>query len=625
MKFLTGKHKNIFFPAIISLAFLGAFIINPFGVNLFELPKQTYLSLFITFSFIFFALKFLQKEKTEIKYNKYALIFASLWIITLFLSSVLGEAPLKSIYGDYIRSSGALSHLLYISYFFIIIHSIEKKSIDAFLRPLLAIGVALSLHAILQKFGLFLIFSPSEIYATGFLGRSFSTFGNPNLLGQFLIFPFFISLYFFIKSKHKKALLFIPVFLHLSAIFLTENRASLLAVFVGIIALIFLSKKIRLRLKILSFLLLTTILATLIFTFTPSTRSLCTRTYLWDIANKAFIENPIFGTGLESFENSFHKYLNPDYYKYENLFSHADRAHNDFLDIESSTGSLGFLIFLSSILLLLTKFLFTKKRTLTQNIIATSLFALLVSNFFSFSLTLNFLSLYTLLALLCILTSKPDKLKLTLTKKTIFLVPLLLIFSLFISTTYLKNLSSDIQFKSAKTNSISPYESLQKAVKLNPNQSDIWFYLAYFLKENGNDFTQALEKAKKFENLNARYLINEARLYENVNSEKALSSLEKATLIAPYNNEIDFLKGKIYFETEKYSKSISSLEKIIEKAPKHLFYSQNEIQRDSVGYFNFIDKNPEILEILDILTQSHKKLGNTEKSQYYKSLKERSF
>lgn len=623
MKFFTAKKINSILPTLLSFAFLSAFIINPFGVNLFELPKQSFLAIFITFCVVIFSLKFLHKEKTEIKTNKYALIFASLWIVAIILSSIFGEAPLKSIYGDYIRSSGALSQLLYISYFVILLNTLDKKTIETFLKPILVIGTLLSIHAVLQKFGLFLLFSPSDIASTGFLGRSFSTFGNPNLLGQFLIFPFFISLYFFLKTK--KALLLLPVLLHITAIFLTENRATLLAVFIGIFALIFISKKIRPRLKILIFLLLTTILAATIFTFTPSIRSLGTRIYLWDIANKAFIENPILGTGLETFESSFHKYLNPNYFKYENLFSFADRAHNEFLDIESQTGSIGFIIYISAILFLFTKLILAKKRTLIENTLATSLLAILISNFFGFSLTLNFLSFYTILALLCILTCKIDKKSIKLNSKSIFLIPAILLFSLFISTTYLKNLSADIHFKSAKTTSNSPYSSLQKAVKLNPNQSEIWFYLARFLKENNNDFAFALEKAKNFENISVKYLIQEARLFEKTNPEKALSALEKASIIAPQNNEIDFLKGRIYFATEKYSKSIEYLEKIIEKSPKYLFYSQNEIRRDQINYFNFIDKNPEILEVLSLLKSANSLLGNTEKSAYYKSLEERSF
>ncbi len=356
-----------------------------------------------------------------------------------------------------------------------------------------------------------------------------------------------------------------------------------------------------------------------------SVRSLGTRIYLWDIANKAFIENPILGTGLETFEFSFHKYLNPEYFKYESLFSYADRAHNEFLNIESEVGAFGFLIYISTILLLSTKFILTKKRTLLENIIATSLLSILIANFFGFSLTLSFLNLYTILALLCLLTCKIDKKTIKLNSKSIFIIPTILLFSLFISTTYLKNLSADIHFKSAKTTSTSPYLSLQKAVKLNPNQSEIWFYLARFLKENNNDFTFALEKAKHFENISVKYLIQEARLYENSNPEKALFSLEKARLIAPQNNEIDFLKGRIFFATEKYSKSIEVLEKIIDKSPKYLFYSQNEIRRDQVNYYNFIDKNPEILEVLNLLKSAHKTLGNTEKSNYYKTLEDRSF
>lgn len=617
LKKIDKKNLSAF---LLSLAFLASFIINPFGINIFELGKQSYLALFITICIIVFSLNFLKKGKSQIKYNKGIFFIIILWILALFLSSIFGDAPLKSFFGNYIRQGGVLSHLLYISYFFLVINVVNKKNFQAFLLPIFIIGIILSTHAILQKFDFFLIFSSHDISSTGFLGRSFSTFGNPNLLGQFLLFPFFINVYFFLKTKKQKIFLAIPLLIQISAIFFTENRSSLLALFAGTIILFFISKKFKIRLKILIFLLLTSIFASFIFTFTPSLRSLSSRIDLWKIANKSFSENILFGTGLENFENSFHKFVPENFYQNENLFSYADRAHNEFLDFESQLGAFGFVIYLTTILFLLTKFFFTKNKTLEEKIIGISFLSLLITNIFSFSLTLNFLSFYTILALYSIQKFKFKNKKINLTTKTIFIVPLILFAFFLISTNYLKNLTADIYLKQAITGGASPYESFSKAISLNPNQSKIYFYFARYLKESGLDFKAPLYEAKKFENISVSYLIEEASLYMDHSPKTALNSLFKASLIAPNNNEIELLKGKIYFKEEKFSKSIESLEKIISRSPKYISYSENEIKRDQVGYKNFLNKNPEIFEILELLQIAHQKIGNTNKENYYNYL-----
>ena len=69
----------------------------------------------------------------------------------------------------------------------------------------LVIGAVIAVHAILQKFHL----DPLQLgNIDEASGRSYGTLGQPNFLGQWLIFPFFIAIrqLFAFKLRRKKRL-----------------------------------------------------------------------------------------------------------------------------------------------------------------------------------------------------------------------------------------------------------------------------------------------------------------------------------------------------------------------------------------------------------------------------------
>ena len=607
-------------PIILLVPFLSLFIINLNGVNVYELPKQAFISISITIFIIFTSICFLSKEKIKIKKYKGIYFFISLWILSLFISTIFGIAPYKSFFGDYFRLSGVLSHLLYILYFLIVLSFIKnKKDIEIFLLGILIISIPLSIHAILQKAGFFLIFSIEDLKEAGFLGRSYSTFGNPNMLGQYLIFPIFISFYFFLEKQKKLKFLLLFLLLIISILF-TENRASLLGISIGISLYFFFAKNIKNTTKILTIALITTLFSSYIYAFSPSLRSFSSRIELWKSGTKSFIENPIFGTGFETFDINFQKNITENYYKHEPLFHTADRAHNEIIDIQSSLGIYGFIIYFSAILFLIIKFLYKKnKNSLEKNLIFT-LIALQISNFFSFSLTLNFLTLYTIIALSSILLLKGHEKNIKLSSKNILIIPIFLIISGLISLTYIKNLNADILFKSFQKNP--SLEKINKAMSLNQNQSIIFYHTAFLLKQNNYDYTDYLEKAGKFENKSYNYYINKARLQENEEKDEALKTLIKAEKLAPNNNNIFFLKGKLYSENKEYLKSINELSKIIANSTNELFYDEDTIKKNRIKYEYYFRKNHLMIELLDLQKTNFEKIGNLKESKYYNSLKQ---
>ena len=189
-----------------SLSFLSylllftAIIFNPFGSNPFELIKLHYLSILISLILIIIIFFFIFKKKLRFNFNKIIFLLLSLWGLSLLLSTILSIAPGLSFWGSYSRFQGGFSHIFYILTFIIVyqVYNTQKKQ-EVFLKALVNIGLIVSIHALLQKIGI-LTFSQEAI--DQFLGRSYSFFGHPNFLGQFLIFPIFASLYF-LSKKYK--------------------------------------------------------------------------------------------------------------------------------------------------------------------------------------------------------------------------------------------------------------------------------------------------------------------------------------------------------------------------------------------------------------------------------------
>ena len=356
--------------------------------------------MFLHLTTIFIVIRFLKNKEITLRYNKPLLIFTGLWLISLTLSTIFSIAPSLSFWGSYDRVQGFISHLAYVFLFLIFLNVLKgKKEQEVFLKNLLAVSFVVSLHAIIQQFGI-------GIFAKGameeFLGRSFAAFGHPNFLGQFLLFPIWVGIYFLIASKRKILVSFIvlPV---VFALFLSENRASILGLVISAIFYVLLTLNFKKHYKYLAVSSLALSFAGFILFFAPSLRSLSSRFYLWEGSLKIFPDHPLIGSGLETFKLVFQKVTSAALFDLEQLYSIADRAHNEYLDILVTQGIFGLTVWLS-IIFGVFYLAFRKRKLLIKNkLLATCLsafIAILVSNFFGFSLTTHYVVLGLLLAVL---------------------------------------------------------------------------------------------------------------------------------------------------------------------------------------------------------------------------------
>ena len=572
------KNKNVY---LLSLVLLVAFVFNPYGTNFFELPKIHFLSIFLAITTIILVISFLKNRQLNFRYNKIVTILFLLWLASLVVSTIFSIAPELSFWGSYSRFQGLYSHLIYLSFFLLFLNVLrDKKSQEIFLKALLLIGSLVALHSVLQQFGI-LTFSKAAMQE--FLGRSFATFGHPNFLGQFLILPIWVGAYFAISRKGRARILYsLPTILTIAGLLVTENRASILGVIVGVICLILFSLRLKTIYKVALSLVAVLAFGAFIFLVAPSLRSLTTRMHLWGDTIQLINENPLFGSGLETFRLVFQKVTSAEFFGLEKIYSIADRAHNEYLDMLIMQGRVGFIVFATIIFGILAKVIKQKSKLVLT--MAAALISILVSNFFSFSLVVHYLLFMALLAILLNQILKFKDLQIKQTFLTVLIAGGLFALSILLVFNSVKTIHADNQFK-AGMNSIYAGEvdkglsGIINAANLNIHQGDIFFHLSDILFLLGKQLENStiLEKASDivdfagdFTNNDFRYYFAKARISAYLGEyDQAQQYYLESSNLAPINPIVMKEWGVMYYLKGDYDLAIEKLELFLSLIPDH--------------------------------------------------------
>jgi len=355
-----------------------------------------------------------------------------------------------SLYGYYGRWNGGLLSLIsYGVLAFVLVQFFDRKAvIRLLLTSLITSGIVL-LWGIPGIFG-------ADLSCLVFVGelsnscwtaqfqpavRMFSTLGQPNWLGAYLAFHFFIALFFlyrsFVERENDESRL-ISWYHHLKptaltyvygsyllfntyGILATKSRSALLAVLVsGAIGLVFfLTARVKAQLKLLYRVVL--ICAILFSSYlivswgsirmaddVPEhlqiTDSFQIREIVWRGALELGFRYPFFGTGPETFAYAYY-FTRPEAH---NLTSEWDfiynKAHNEFLNTFATSGSFGFVGYVG--LIIFAYLVFGRKsngKTKAMGeigfFLALSYSTILLTNFFGFSTSTLQLGFYLLPAL----------------------------------------------------------------------------------------------------------------------------------------------------------------------------------------------------------------------------------
>jgi putative inorganic carbon (HCO3(-)) transporter len=330
------------------------------------------------------------------------------FLLSQLISTLVSIDPRTSWLGYYSRFNGGMASLAcYAFLYWAYVSNFEKKDTFANIKIILASATLVSIYGILEKFGI-----DKDVWVQDVQQRVFSTLGQPNWLGTWLIALIPLT-YIFIGDKENKKMKLVGIILSLVffiTLLFTKSRSALLGFGIGSFILVFgtfIEHKSKDTIKNLAKIFVPMIILCILVgtPLTPSifgigqtqkptpanvpvlesggTESGEIRKIVWKGAVEVWRHYPLAGTGVETFAYSYYKFRPLAH----NLVSEWDflynKAHNEYLNYLANTGILGLLGYLSVIGFSL--FAMFKHGEKYRWLFISGYVAVAVSNFFGFS------------------------------------------------------------------------------------------------------------------------------------------------------------------------------------------------------------------------------------------------
>jgi putative inorganic carbon (HCO3(-)) transporter len=374
---VMDKLQNV---ARITLLFVLAgvpLVFIPIGGNFdqFFLPKVLVLFILDLGFFIMLLLNykkidnFLDNDIT----NKLLFIYFVLLVVSLFFTDNL----IFSVLGRPDRSEGIITFIIYMTLF--LIGRYSKISDEKFFTAIIFTAVIVSIYGILQYNG----FDPfPRNYRTLNYGNSaFSTMGNPNFLGSYLVLMIPVTVYLYIIKKKKLGLLSYSVLLY--CLLCTRTRGAWLGTMISAMCFVILhilsDRNIKNYLKRYFVIILMSIIIILLFNLLSdgalfnrflsiifdanellsggdkSDYTGSHRGFIWKRVIELIKTRPLTGYGIENLGETFNKYYSNDMIEFWGKLRYIDKTHNDFLNIAVTTGVPSMIIYLSFVFSVINK------------------------------------------------------------------------------------------------------------------------------------------------------------------------------------------------------------------------------------------------------------------------------
>lgn len=586
------------------------------------------------------------------------------------LSTIFSMDPHTSIWGYYSRSNGGLLSLIsYLLLYWAFVSNMTVPKVKNALKFGLASGLLISLWAILEHFGV----SPSCVILRGEFNadcwvqrvqeRVFATLGQPNWLAAYLAMLIFPAIYFFLTATNKisRTTYYLLLTIYYLAFTFTYSRGPSLGLIGGMGVFMsfwlvqnrFWSRRsappqndnAKLFLIIIgSFLAVNLLFGSALTSFrlvskfaaparpsinlpaAPSgtqlenggTESGQIRLIVWKGALEIFKNNPILGSGLETFAYSYYQYRPAKH----NLTSEWDflynKAHNEYLNYLATTGIVGF----STYMLIIGTFLYwgiryyvlsiKGKNTKTHNtyylILAPALLAAYVSyliyNFFLFSVVIIavFFYLFPAIAFIATESVKPSKLPqifnwiyqrplyTKVTQGIVIFSTLYLLYSVF-QLWYADTLFAKGERASEAGNPGRAYNLIIAATELNKGEpfykSELGFVAAQAavaLADSDATLSASLKdeaaaqtnEALKISPKNVSFLRTAVRTYFELSLidksyiDKTIQTLDLAIKLAPTDPKLYYNKALVLDSLDKRDEEIKALQQAIKLKPNYL-------------------------------------------------------
>ncbi|MFH1958070.1 MAG: O-antigen ligase family protein [bacterium] len=340
---------------LMPVIFSSRFVLDAFGI-----PKVTVLRFFAPLIFLFWSLKkLISKETVKISAITY---FAAAFVFTVGIATVFSKDFFVSFLGLCSYYEWGFTGV-FAGFLIFIVVSDEFRTDDWTASGIVVLAAAsvVSIYGIAQMLG----FDP--FYKTAYsFNRIFSTLGNPNFLGGYLVTVIPIALAFYLGSPVE----YVPYIFILNIILavnlgLTLSRASWLAFGVSVVlfALILGAENRRRGMKRLLVLSVSFMVVVFIFLVNrkdleslqqPSSKSLVAqrtetlidsgeasasaRLETWKSAVKMFEDNFWHGVGPNLFQDIFPKYMTLKFAQLTGGKNVSNYAHNTILQVASTMG-----------------------------------------------------------------------------------------------------------------------------------------------------------------------------------------------------------------------------------------------------------------------------------------------
>ncbi len=449
-------------------------------------------------------------------------IFLVLHLVVLLISTLFSIDPISSIYGYYGRWNGGLiSIIAYTLLYWAFVSNISKKQAQAILYTTVFTATLVAIYGVLEHFGI-----DEHIWVQDVKNRVFSTIGQPNWLAAYLVPLLFTPIAFTLTSKNKNIQL-----LHISMWFIlflcliyTKSRSGIIAFAVSFMVFSFLyfwKNKLSDKLSTKYLLLfvgvafaLTILVKNPIRDFVFSkfgitsqsekisgpaleqggTESGSIRKIVWTGAIRAWRESGktiLIGHGPETFAAAYYKYRPMEHNQTSEWELLYNKAHNEFLNYLTTTGTIGFLSYITlliSMFILLTKYSFKTENSQLNIALLSGWLSIPMTNFLGFSVVPVQLLMFLLPAFAIVLTNTEQKNSPTKTKLStaqIISIVLILLPSAYCLFSIARYWLADIYFAKASkyessfSSSQDPqsiadgFAAINKAYDLNSNEPSI--------------------------------------------------------------------------------------------------------------------------------------------------------
>ncbi len=293
-----------------------------------------------------------------------------IWVVVAFLAwvaltTVFSVHPLTALFGKYRRFEGLISFVTYAVAFFLALQVVDRPSrIRSLARTLVVSGVLVSAYGVAQRLGL----DPARWGTLPFESlRAFSTYGNPDLLGGYLMFPLAVSLGLALSEERQGARVAYWGAFAITGLCLLVSyvRGAWIGGTLAIIVMGVAAFRVRARwgstdwgaVGVAAVLAaietvrslrstdgVTNVFERIRSIFEFGQGSALTRFQIWQAAIAAIKERPILGWGADTFRLLFPRFKPLAYTATAGYLSVADNVHNYPLQLASAIGIPGVLI-----------------------------------------------------------------------------------------------------------------------------------------------------------------------------------------------------------------------------------------------------------------------------------------